>query len=389
LIPGLASSTHDSTKIELVSILADVPLLLTGNENSLYRLFSALGSDRAVSVKIAFLKRTQDLYERAPTSNLRNGIVQVYQNMFTDNNSSVLECIIDPFMLVRFAEMRSPPTMSLVLDLAEKFKTRWRFFAKLLGIVERFPHDCLTSMLSRFLGMIEEAVSLNPQSLGTSAVSFYCFLIRSRIECLSLPDFLRYVHAAYGESTRSHQRVVFLRFAAALLEDFPPEGFVDAVWPGVLAYGGERVPAVRARVLELVVAFGRRFRTELSPVLSGQIDDLTRRYAADGDPQVAGLLRSARAVIGPLREPQVVVCEEHRGLPTIQRPRGSPRAPQIARVMKGSRTLQSTRRAVPPQRLPSPAMPGRAQVVGTIQQSRSTGAVAAFAAPARPRDHRG
>jgi hypothetical protein len=63
-----------------------------------------------------------------PTANLRNGIVQVFQNMFQDKESAVLEKLVDPFMLVPCVEMRNARMMTMVLDLAQKFKKTWRFF---------------------------------------------------------------------------------------------------------------------------------------------------------------------------------------------------------------------------------------------------------------------
>jgi hypothetical protein len=63
-----------------------------------------------------------------PTANLRNGIVQVFQNMFQDKEIAVREKVVDPFMLARLVEMRNAHMMTMVLDLAQKFKTRWQFF---------------------------------------------------------------------------------------------------------------------------------------------------------------------------------------------------------------------------------------------------------------------
>jgi hypothetical protein len=392
LIPTLAASPLESTKIELISVLAEVPILLTGNENVLYRVFSALGGDRAVAVRIAFLGKIQDLYKKVPTPNLRNGILQVYQGLFGDKEMTVLERLVDPFMLVRFAEMRSPPTMSVVLDVAEKFKARWRFFSKLLATLELFPMDCLTSMLSRFLGMVEEAVAMNPQSLGRFAVSFYRFLIHSRLECLKLPDFLTYVHASYGRSKHFQQRIVYIRFAGALLAEFTREEFLSSIWPNVLGYGEERVSAVRVKVLEFVVTLARQFHSQQSPGLSLEIEELTRKYESDNDPQVVTLLRQARTFIGPRKARTLVLTDGRTGLPAIAHGPGSTRASPRVESVPPPRASQnegrgSTRRGIGAsmQRHPSPSMPRHRPVYGGVAKSGSSGAVYSLLAPGRPK----
>jgi hypothetical protein len=380
LIPILAASPLESTKLGLIAAFAEVQVLLNGNENVLYRAFCALGSDRSVAVRIAFLKRIQELYESVPTSNLRNGIVQMFQNLFSDKETAVLECLVNPFMLVRFAEMRSPPTMTIVLNLAERFKTRWRFFSKLMSTIECFPQDCLTSILSRFLGMVEEAVSLNPQSLGRSAVSFYRFLIHARLECMKLPDFLHYLASSYGQSRNFRQRVVYLQLASALLTELARDEFMETVWPQILAYAEEQVSVVRAKVLEFVVAFGKHFQSAHSFALSGQIDDLVRAYDGDSDPQVLEQLRQARHLVGQRKSVSLAgLGEARQGLPTIERGFGSPRSPRMAKppAPRESRTI-SQRRAVG-SRLPSPGSPLRPPMTDTVGKSRSTAAVCGLA----------
>jgi hypothetical protein len=377
LIPILSVSPLESTKLGLIAAFAEVPVLLTTSENALYRAFCALCSDRSVAVRKTFLKRIQELYEKVPTSNLRNGIVQLFQNLFSDSEISVLECLINPFMLVRFAEMRSPPTMTVVLNLAEKFKTRWRFFSKLMATLERFPQDCLTAMLSRFLGMVQEAVSLNPQSLGRSAVSFYRFLIRGRLDCMKLPDFLCYLATAYAQSRNFRQRIVYLQLSFALLPELSREEFLDAIWPNVLGYADERVPVVRAKVLEFISAFGKHFHSAQSCFLSAQIDDLVRVYAGDRDPMVVEHMRAVRHAIGPRRSASLAPSSDgHQGLPTIERSFGSPRSPRNPRPPRDTRTI-SQRRTVG-SRLPSPGAQLRAPLVEAVNKSRSTAAVCAL-----------
>jgi hypothetical protein len=379
-VPMVAGCIEESPKIELVSLLAQFPVLLTGNENTLYRVFSSLGSDRLASVRIAFLNKIQELYERVPTWNLRNGVVQVYQSMFGDKDMSVLACLANPFMLIRFVEMRSAVAPSIIADLAGKFKTQWRVFSKLLTTLEQFPLECLESVLNRFLDMIEDAVGHNSQSLAAPAVSFYRFLIHARLEYLDQSAFLRYIYAAYGGSNQFRRRMVYLQFANVLLEEFSREEFLAAVWPDVLGFANERVAIVRAKVLEFVIAFGTLFHSRQSPDLSGQIEDLIRRYRTDKDPEVIELLGQAQKFIGERRPRSPPSSDEPQTPPTKVR---SPRAKAHLAVPQANRgrgeMTPSQRGGALRQRIPTP------RVVTPITRNGSVGTRRSVVTP--PRAH--
>jgi hypothetical protein len=236
---------------------------------------------------------------------------------------------------------------------------------------------------------------VNPQALGRSAVSFYCFLIHSRVECLRVPDFLRYLCATYARSAHFHQRIVYVKLAAALLVEFLPDEYLDVVWPVMLGYADERVPLVRTHVLEFLVSFGRAFQTVRSPVLSGQIDALLSNYADDTDPQVAALLPGARAVVGPRRLAATgpLPLDDPRGLPVIPRAGGSPR---VLKGPRGSaviprpsrpdpRGLPTPRRPAVAGRLPSPGIPQRTPAPPDVPKSLSSPVVHRLSGTGRPR----
>jgi hypothetical protein len=290
LIPVLSTSSADATKMELIAIFAQVPEVLRANENVLYRVFNALSADRSVTVRKEFLGRMRELFEKVPTPSLKNIVMQVYQQMFNDPDMGVLELMVNEFMLVKFAQMRSPSHMSLVVDLAEKFTNRWRLFSKILATIEQFPTDEILAIIARLLMMVKEAVARNPQSLGRQVVSFYAFVVRSRFEGLKIPDFLCSLYATYGKSENYRERILYLRLAEGLIPEFSQDDFMDMIWPNVLGYASERVALVRVKVLQFILMIRRDFETIRAAGITGPIIELLENYRRDPDPEVEAVL---------------------------------------------------------------------------------------------------
>jgi hypothetical protein len=353
LLPLLANSPLDSTKIWLIGALADVPVLLTTNENVLYRIFSCLSADQSVGMRKAFLTKVQALYEKVPTANLKYGIVQVFQNMFGDRDMGVLELLINPFMLCRFAETKRATEMDLVLDLADKFKFRWRFFSRILQTIESFPSDALLAILSKLLAMIQKAVSRNPQAVGRSAVSFYEFVIHSRFEIMRVPEFLQYLWNSHGKSLDYRERILYIKFAQAMMVELPPDDFMDMIWPTILEYGHEKVSLVRAKALELLAGVAREFKAIESISLSAGIIGIVSRYQEDNDPQVVSLIKPVMLLVskrsssfGHFGERLPEICIS---------------SPRIAK----SKTSGAASRSLRPSQRPAPPSPKPGSGIGT------------------------
>jgi hypothetical protein len=290
LISVLAASSVDATKIELINVCAEVPWVLRANENMLYRVFNALSADKSVAVRKAFLTAITDLFDKVPTPSLRNVVMQVYQQMLNDPDMGVLELMVNEYMLVKFAQMRSPSQMCLVLDLAEKFKNRWRFFSKILATIEQFPTDEILAIITRLLVMVKEAVTTNPQSLGRQVVSFYAFVVRSRFEGIKIGDFLIYLYTTYAKSDNYRERILYIQLAQGLIPEFSQKEFIDRVWPSILEYATETVSLVRVKVLQFVLTVRKEFESIRAAGLTNNITELLENYWQDPDPEVQAML---------------------------------------------------------------------------------------------------
>ena len=347
LIPVLGASKNPAKRIELIKMLAKTQMLMNGNESNLYRTLSSLANDKETSVRVAFLENIEHLYKLTDSSNTKNGLIQMFQNLLRDEKEvPVMEKLVNPFMLVQFANSRQASNMSLVLDLASKFKTRWRFFTKLLQTLEMFPHDAVLFMLKRFLKMIEEAVSMNPQSLMRPVASFYTFIIHSRFDVIKFNDFLNYLFTRYGKSGHYQQRIVYIKLAASLMNELSQKEYLELIWPRILEYKSEQIMFVKAKVLEFLVEFGQKFHSLDSQSLSKSMDELCSSYTSDTDPDVVHLLGQARLLI--MAKKSLSAQPSLEKLPSLSDPK-----PRITKPV----TNQSPNRSNTPRKPPSGRMP--------------------------------
>lgn len=347
LIPVLGASKNAAKRIELIRVLAKTPMLLKGNESNLYRTLSSLATDKDPTVRMTFFDNIEALYKLTDSSNTRNGLVQMFQNALRDEKEiCVMEKLVNPHMLVQFASSRQPSHMSLVLELASKFKTRWRFFSKILESIEAFPHDAVLFILKKFLKMIEEAVLINPQSLMRPVTSFYVFIIHSRFDVIKFNDLLNYLFSKYGKNSHYQQRIVYIKLATSLMNVLTQKEYLELIWPRIQEYKSEKIMFVKAKVLQFLIEFGQKFHSLDSQSLSKSMDELCTAYATDSDPDVVRFLAQARLLVGTKKSLSAQPSIEK--LPSLTDPK-----PRVTKPVPGA----STNRNNTPRKPPSGRMP--------------------------------
>jgi hypothetical protein len=204
-------------------------------------------------------------------------------------------------MLKTFAMTRPASAMPVVLELAQKFKTRWRFFSKILQTMEQFPRENIQMILKDVLKMIEQAVTINPQSLMRSVISFYAYVIHSRFENMKFNDFLAYLHIRYATSDRFQDRIVYIRLAGAMMNEFDHPTFLRDIWPHIKAYKHEVVTFVRAKVLEFLILFGNEFKSLESQAISQDMYEIVAKYEGSTDVHIKEMIARVYELILPRR----------------------------------------------------------------------------------------
>jgi hypothetical protein len=173
--------------------------------------------------------------------------------MFGDNDLSVLANVANRQMLVWMATDGNLSQLAAVLDLLDKFKTRWRVFATILEITEHLPRGIAGFLAPKILISLEAAVRINPQSLTKAFVSFYCFVFRTLFDTLDIVDFVSKLHSAYGQDKNYQLRVLFLRLASALISELSAAEYFEYIWPTIIDFLDEKVSLVQVKVVQYLI----------------------------------------------------------------------------------------------------------------------------------------
>ncbi|KAK8885500.1 hypothetical protein M9Y10_040949 [Tritrichomonas musculus] len=268
--PGASSTlSSNSANPQLVAIraklpktLIDHPMLYSASEDILKTVLTNLANDSATNVKCAFLDNLSKIYNSAD-SKTKDTLLTLYQNLFKEKDNKVLEKLVDTSMLVNLANNRPPHTISLFLNIADKFKTRWRFFSKILRSFEQFPSETFTHGIKQLFSIVVEAVKVNPQALMLQANSFFLFCVHSNFQVLKVHDLLNYLAHEFGHSEQYQMRIFYLKIATSLIDGFVHNNsdyYIDNVWSKVVDfYMSETVEFVFIKLIKYLIEFINKF----------------------------------------------------------------------------------------------------------------------------------
>lgn len=269
-----SNSTLVSVRSKLPKLLIDHPMLLSASDNILKNVLTNLANDLDTSVKCAFIENLGKIYNSATTSTTKEKILSLYQNFFKEKDIKVLEKLVDTTMLVNLAKNRPAATHSLFLMIADDFKTRWRFFSKILRAFEQFPTETFVQAVHQLFSIVVEAVNLNPQALMMQTNSFIIFCVRSKFSNMRIQDLLVYLANEFGHSHRFQMRILYLKIASSLIDEFESDKqfYIDNVWEKVVEYyTDEKVEFVFIKLLKYLIEFINKFNPFNSAKMTSEI----------------------------------------------------------------------------------------------------------------------
>ncbi|OHT03092.1 hypothetical protein TRFO_29551 [Tritrichomonas foetus] len=340
LLLTIANFNESFIRKDLPKILVDNPMLFNAPENVLKQVFTSLGNDSDPIVKCAFLEQLEIIYNSTKLSRTKEHILMLYQNMLKDNDIKVLEKLVTETssMFVVLADQRPSQIMNLFLHIAELFKTRWRFFSKILRSFEMFPTNTLVYGIKPLLSLICEAVKVNPQVLMPQVISFYTFCIHSRFDCLKLPDLLRYLAHEYGKSEKYQMRIVYIKLANSLLNEFNDDRsyYIENIWSHIAEYKNESVEFVYIKLLEYILAFIPKYDVKDSNRLTQDVLSIlsNKKFCDSQNPDIVYLISRIKPLVP--NQPRSMSAQpsfEHlpaivdKTSPRLRRPINTPQSP--------------------------------------------------------------
>ena len=329
---------------QLPGIMCEKPILLQRSpESVLKNVFEKLAKDKDCKVRFEFLDKISEMHQKLENSKMQGLLVTLFLELFKEKDLNAQEALINKYMLITLSKTQTAGLMQYVLDLMNAVKDRWRCFTRLLSILEEFPPKILSDSLKKIMIMVENGVTINPQALSRSAISFYAFLIHSKFHTIRMNELMKYLMISYAQSDHFQLRILYLKIAAALLNELEPEFYFEQVFSVVSEYKNEKVVFVKAALLDYLPQFLKKYSGEKIR-FGAQIEAIMKNIEREKDPLVAEKFRATRDSIGviPMKKTR---SESNASLAT--RPILPP----------GSPVVQSRQNPIPVRQRPPTAVP--------------------------------
>ena len=312
LLPYIANCNDCQVRKMLPKALIEHPSLFKGPESSLKTVFTQLGNDKDPNVKIAFLENLDQIYNsllinnknlNGKNENLDGTLLTLYQSLLKDSDIKVVEKLITdtPLMFVALAKNRPPSIMNLFIQVLKQFQNRWRFFTRILREIEQFPTPTLVSGIKPLLTIICEAVKINPQALVVPVTSFFAFCIHQKFDCLKLPDLLKFLAFEFGKSPDFHLRIVYIKLAQSLLDEFDDDRqfFIEHIWSFLYEYKDEKVEFVYIKLLEFLADYVQKYKVRDSVKQSQEVQTVlnNKKFIDSTNPEIHNLVEYIRPLL--------------------------------------------------------------------------------------------
>ena len=298
LINVVCCSEKADVRRQLPGILCEKSVLLNKAPEAIMKgAFEKLAKDKDAKVQCVFLEKIAEIHEKVEDTKLATSLLHIFFALLKEKPKHLLESLINKHMLIAISQASMPGIMQYVMDLMDAVKDKWRQFTSLLAIIEGFPEKIVSASLKKMMIMVENGVSINPQALSRSAISFYAYIIHSKFTTIRLTELMKYLTVTFAESEKFQLRILYLKIAAALLNELEPEFYFENVFSVVAQFKNEQVMFVRAALVDYLTTFVKHYNKD-KPRFGQQLEALMKNIESDKDPLVVSKLKDARDAIG-------------------------------------------------------------------------------------------
>lgn len=298
ITPTLASSSDKKIRAKVPELLVSVPQILNGHESTIQRILTSLQNDKEPDVRKALLDNLENIHSLLESKKLKDMCLNIFLFLFKDQNNDVRESLVNQYLIIELSKSSSPTIMMSVVNLLDSFKTRWRYISRILKAIEQCPKQNVSVVLKNILTLLQEAAKINPQALSPVIISFYIYVIHSRFDSIRMNDMLRYLAIKYGSNKRFQLRILYLKIAEGLLDEFEESFYIEHIFNVVSDFTNEKVVFVQSQIMIYLAAFIKKYGYE---VYSNKIDKLFNMCEDSTDPRVIELKEETLSLVSPLR----------------------------------------------------------------------------------------
>lgn len=299
ITPTLALSSDKKIRAKVPELLVNVPQILNGHESTIQRILTSLQNDKEPVVRKALLDNLEKIHSLLESKKLKDMCLNIFLSLFKDQNNDVRESLVNQYLIIELSKSSSPTVMMSVVNLLDSFKTRWRYISRILKAIEQCPKQNVSLVLKNILTLLQEAAKINPQALSPVIISFYIYVIHSRFDSIRMNDMLRYLAIKYGSNKRFQLRILYLKIAEGLLDEFEESFYIVHIFNVVSDFINEKVVFVQSQIMIYLAAFIKKYGYE---GYSNKIDKLFNMCEVSTDPRVIELKDETLSLVSPLRK---------------------------------------------------------------------------------------